>query len=108
VQFKSFIVSKIDKVKNTDIFEKNDFCSIDVNSWFKSNNLSPSCMNEIRQYIFEEWLSKKIEGSKNKVITGYNLVVVYEHPTSPFIDLLKEKINNIFECEFCEVVLLEV
>jgi hypothetical protein len=63
-------------------------------------------MNEIRQYIFEEWLHKKISGSKNKISTGSNLVIVYDSPTDPFIALLKEKISDVFECEFCEVVLI--
>ena len=103
--FKSFIVAKIDKIKTADL-ENCEICSIDVNSWFKSNSLTPSNMNEIRQYIFEEWLHKKISGSKNKITTGSNLVIVYDSPTDPFIDLLKEKISDVFECEFCEVVLI--
>jgi hypothetical protein len=63
-------------------------------------------MNEIRQYIFEEWLHKKILSSKNKINSGSNLVIVYDSPTDPFVSLLKEKISEVFGCEFCDVVLI--
>ena len=63
-------------------------------------------MNEIRQYIFEEWLHKKIATSKTKVISGSNLVVVYDSPTDPFINLLKNKITEILEFEFCDIILM--
>jgi hypothetical protein len=106
VYFKSFIVSKADRIKNTGL-ENCEICSIDINSWFKSNNLTPSGMNEIRQYIFEEWLYKKISGSKAKISSGCNLVVIYDSPTDPFLDLLKEKITEVFDCEICEVVLTD-
>jgi hypothetical protein len=102
---KSFIVTKADKVKTVQL-QSCDVYPIDVNSWFKQNNLSPSSMNEIRQYIFEEWLHKKILSSKSKVSSGCSLVVVYDSPTDPFVSLLKQKISTIFECEFCEVVLI--
>jgi len=106
VYFQSFIVSKVDKIKNISL-EQYDFCHIDVNSWFKSNNLTPDSMNEIRQYIFEEWLHKKMTSSKNKISTGCKLVIVYDSPTEPFIDLLKLKISEIFEHEFCDIVLAD-
>lgn len=103
--FKSFIVTKADKIKNTQL-QSCDVYPIDINSWFKQNNLSPSSMNEIRQFIFEEWLHKKILSSKSKVSSGCSLVVVYDTPTDPFVSLLKQKISAIFECDFCEVVLI--
>ncbi len=103
--FKSFVISKIDKIRNVEL-ENYDPCYIDVNSWFKSNCLTPSNMNEIRQYIFEEWLHKKILSSKNKINSGSNLVIVYDSPTDPFVSLLKEKISEVFGCEFCDVVLI--
>ncbi len=105
MHFKSFVVSKIDRIRNAE-FENCEICSIDVNLWFKSNALTPSNMNEIRQFIFEEWLYKKILGSKNKINSGCNLVVVYENPTDPFLSLLKEKISEVFGCDFCEVILI--
>lgn len=104
--FQSFIVSKVDKIKNINL-EQYDVCHIDVNSWFKNNNLTPDNMNEIRQYIFEEWLHKKMTSSKNKISTGCKLVIVYDSPTEPFIDLLKLKISEIFEHEFCDIVLAD-
>jgi hypothetical protein len=105
VNFKSFIIPKVDKDKTINL-EKRESFYIDVNSWFKSNSLTPSNMNEVRQYIFEEWLYKKISGSKSKLITGSNLVIIYDSPTDPFISLLKEKISDVFNCDFCEVILI--
>lgn len=104
--FQSFIVSKVDKIKNINL-EQYDLCHIDVNSWFKSNSLTPDSMNEVRQYIFEEWLHKKMTSSKNKISTGCKLVIIYDSPTDPFIDLLKLKISEIFEHEFCDIVLAD-
>lgn len=104
--FQSFIVSKVDKIKNINL-EQYDVCHIDVNSWFKSNSLTPDSMNEVRQYIFEEWLHKKMTSSKNKISTGCKLVIIYDSPTDPFIDLLKLKISEIFEHEFCDIVLAD-
>jgi hypothetical protein len=105
--FKSFIVPKSDKVKTIDTDSIGPYHVIDVNMWFKTNSLTPSNMNEIRQYIFEEWLHKKIVTSKTKVVSGSNLVVVYDSPTEPFIDLLKNKILEILEFEFCDIILID-
>lgn len=104
---KSFIIPKADKVKSFSQESCESFHVIDVNLWFKSNNLTPSSMNEIRQYIFEEWLHKKITSSKSKIVSGSNLIVVYDSPTDPFIDLLKQKIIEILEYDFCDIVLME-
>ena len=104
---KSFIISKADKVKNFDYGDCSGLHIIDVNMWFKSNSLTPTSMNEIRQYIFEEWLHKKLCSSKSKLTSGFNLVVVYDNPTDPFIDLLKGKILEILEYEFCDVILVD-
>lgn len=105
---KSFIINKLDKSKNVQIEDRSDeIYVIDINSWFKSNNLTPSNMNEIRQYIFEEWLYKKITGFKNKISQGHRLVIIFDTPTPHFIGLLKEKITEVFELEFCDVILVD-
>ena len=92
---KSFIISKADKLKTFNRDSCDTFHVIDVNMWFKNNNLTPSSMNEIRQYIFEEWLHKKITSSKSKISSGSKLVIVYDSPTDPFINLLKHTISLI-------------
>ncbi len=89
------------------IEEKSEIYVIDVNSWFKTNSLTPSNMNDIRQYIFEEWLSKKIMGFKNKISQGHKLVIIFDTPTPHFVSLLKERISDIFQPEFCEVILVD-
>ena len=104
---KSFIISKADKLKTFNRDSCDTFHVIDVNMWFKNNNLTPSSMNEIRQYIFEEWLHKKITSSKSKISSGSKLVIVYDSPTDPFINLLKHKIIEILEYDFCDIVLTE-
>lgn len=104
--FKSFIVPKSEKVKKIEIDSIGTYHVIDVNLWFKTNSLTPSNMNEIRQYIFEEWLHKKIVSSKTKCVSGSNLVVIYDTPTDLFIDLLKHKITEILEFEFCDIILM--
>lgn len=104
MNFKIFLVSKIDKIKNIQV-EQGEFCSIDINLWFKSNNLTPTLMNEVRQYIFEEWLNKKINSYKNRIILGQPLFIAYENITPLFIDFLKEKISNIFPEHFYDIIL---
>jgi len=104
VDFKVFLIPKIDKIKNVQV-KQGEFCIIDINLWFKTNNLTPASMNDIRQYIFEEWLNKKINNYKNKIILGQSLFIVYENPTQLFIDLLKEKISNIFPDQFYDIIL---
>lgn len=103
---RSFITSKIDKIKNVQL-EQCDVCLIDINLWFKSNELTPSMMNEVRQYIFEEWFNKKIGTLKNKILLGYPLVIVYDSPTSAFLDILKEKIEEDFTPEICDIILVD-
>jgi hypothetical protein len=106
VSVRSFIIPKLEKSKGFNQEIDGAYHVIDVNLWFKSNNLTPSCMNEVRQYIFEEWLHKKISGSKSKISLGSNLVIVYENPTDLFIKLLKQKISEVLEYDFCDIVLL--
>ena len=107
VSNKSFIIPKADKLKSFNQESCGNLHAIDVNLWFKNNNLTPSSMNSIRQYIFEEWLHKKITSSRSKVSTGHKLVIIYDSPTDPFIDLLKHKIIEILDYDFCDIVLIE-
>lgn len=107
MSFKSFIVNKSERVKTLEVECCTGFHIIDINLWFKSNNLSPSSMNEIRQYIFEEWLHKKIYSSRTKVASGFNLVIVYDTPNDLFISLLKQKIMEVLEYDFCDIVLVD-
>lgn len=93
---KIFLVNKSDKIRNIKL-ERCEICSIDINSWFKNNNLTASNMNEVRQYIFEEWLHKKIAGSKTKILLGTPLVIIYDNPTVSFIDLIEEKILDVLD-----------
>ena len=104
---KSFIIPKAEKLKTFEYSDCSGLHVIDVNMWFKSNSLTPSNMNEIRQYIFEEWLNKKICSSKTKINSGFNLVVIYETPTDLFLNLLKEKIEEILENDFCDIILVD-
>jgi len=103
VFLKIFLVSKINKIKNLKLKQYN-LCFIDINLWFKTNNLNFSLMNEVREYIFEEWFTKKIIESKNKIITKESLYIIYENPTPLFIEFLKEKISSIFPDCFYEIV----
>jgi hypothetical protein len=92
------LVEKSDKIKS--VREKeSEVISIDVNLWFKSNNLTPDCMNEIRQYIFEEWLIKKIQSNKNKIESGTIPVIIYNNVNEAFISLLRKKITESLEIE---------
>ena len=100
MSFNFFIVEKIDVIKNSETVNGN-LCHIDVNSWFKSNGVTPDDMNKIRQYIFEEWLSKKIQSAKSRIDSGYLLAVSYNNPNDEFIDLLENKISDILEFDNC-------
>lgn len=99
-----FIVERIDIIKNSETVEGN-LCHIDVNSWFKANGVSPEDMNKIRQYIFEEWLTKKIQSAKNRIYSGYTLAVSYSSPNDKFIRLLEDKISFVLEIEKCKGIL---
>ena len=92
------LVEKSDKIKLVKEKET-DIIPIDINMWFKSNNLTPDCMNEIRQYIFEEWLVKKIQINKNKIESGTIPVIVYNNINEAFISLLEDKILESLEIE---------
>ena len=92
------LVEKSDKIKS--VREKeSEVIPIDVNLWFKSNNLTPDGMNEIRQYIFEEWLIKKIQSNKNKIESGTIPVIIYNNVNEAFISLLRKKITESLEIE---------
>ena len=103
---KSFIINKLDRSKNIKLEDCTNFYLIDVNSWFKTNGLKSCDMNDIRQYIFEEWLHKKIVGYKNKLEQGYKLVIIYDSPNAAFLELIKKKIIEIYDPEFCEAILV--
>jgi hypothetical protein len=105
VNLKYFIVNKIERIKSPD-FEGTNVNYIDVNNWFKINGLNPSNMNEIRQFIFDEWIAKKLKSLKNKITEGSCIIIVYEDPTESFIKFLEQKIEEIFSCESCELILL--
>ena len=105
MDFKCLIVNKAEKLKSLD-FGATETHQIDINSWFRSNNLNPSDMNEIRQYIFEEWIIKKIQSSKNKMNPGSNIIIIYDNPSDTFISFLKQKISSIFECESCDLIFI--
>ncbi len=105
MNLKYIIVNKSEKIKSPE-FEGIEIHQIDVNSWFKSNSLNPSEMNEIRQFIFEEWIIKKIQSTKNKILPGAHVVIIYDNPSPSFISFLEQKISLIFECESCELILI--
>lgn len=100
------LIEKSDRLKLVKEKES-EIVPIDVNLWFKSNNLTPECMNEIRQYIFEEWLIKKFQSNKNKIESGSIPVIVYNNINEGFISLLEEKIKESLEVEDFHVILFE-
>jgi hypothetical protein len=103
---KVFLVEKIDKLNLCGIPLK-DLVNIDVNLWFKSNCLSPENMNEIRQYIFDEWITKKVSSIKPKENSELVVAVIYEKASDKFISFLKEKFLENFEHDFYDIVLVE-
>lgn len=100
------LIEKSDKIKSVKEKES-DIIPIDINLWFKSNNLTPDCMNDIRQYIFEEWLVKKIQINKNKIDSGTIPVIVYNNINEAFISLLKDKILESLEIDNFSLDLFE-
>lgn len=105
MKFTSFLVTKNEHLKNPQL-QNCEICCVDINLWFRNNSVSPSSMNEVRQFIFEEWLYRKIYGFKNKINTGCVLVIIFENPNESFISLLNQKISQAFEIEISEVVLV--
>ena len=101
MHLKFFVVDRVDIIKNSEV-ETDSLCHIDVNSWFKSNNISPDEMNTIRQYIFEEWLSKKIYSARSRIIFGHVLAVSYTGPNDKFVRLIEQKILEILQVHSCE------
>jgi hypothetical protein len=103
---KVFLTDKIDNLNSLGVLPKN-LTIIDVNFWFKNNSLSPQDMNEIRQYIFNEWITKKVSSIKIKEDTDLIVAVIYEKPSDEFIFFLKEKFLNNFGNHFYDIVLVE-
>jgi hypothetical protein len=104
VIFNFLVIDKSDKIKI--IKEKfYEIYLIDINSWFKTNNLTPESMNEIRQFIFDEWLNKKIASSRSKIQSGTQPIIICEYITPYFISSLKEKVSFILTPEKCDIIL---
>jgi hypothetical protein len=103
---KVFLVEKIERIKEEDLCPK-DLINIDVNSWFKTHGLTPGEMNGVRQFIFEEWITKKVSSIKLKEGSETFVVIIYESPNPHFLSFLKEKFSEIFCHDFYDIVLVE-
>lgn len=103
---KVFLAEKIETIKEVDLCPK-DLINIDVNSWFKANGLTPDEMNGIRQFIFEEWITKKVSSIKLKEESETFVAVVYESPSPHFLSFLEGKFTEIFGHDFYDIVLVE-
>lgn len=103
---KVFLVEKIEKLNLCELPIK-ELTTIDVNSWFKTNGLSPEDMNGVRQFIFDEWITKKVSSIKPKENIELTIVVIYETPSDKFLSFLKEKFLENFGQNFCDIVLVE-
>lgn len=103
---KVFLVEKIERIKEEDLFPK-DLISIDVNSWFKIHGLTPEEMNGVRQFIFEEWITKKVSSIKLKEEKETFVVIIYESPNPHFLSFLKEKFLEFFGHDFYDIVLVD-
>jgi hypothetical protein len=103
---KVFLIEKIDKLNLCELPIK-ELTIIDVNSWFKTNGLSPEDMNGVRQFIFDEWITKKVSSIKPKENTELSIVVIYETPSDKFLSFLKRKLLENFGHSFYDIVLVE-
>lgn len=103
---KVFLIEKIDKLNLCEIPPKN-LVNIDVNSWFRINGLTPEDMNDIRQYIFDEWITKKVSSIKPKENTELSVAVIYESPNEKFLSFLRKKFTENFGINFYDIVLVE-
>lgn len=103
---KVFLVEKIERIKEEDLCPK-DPINIDVNSWFKTHGLTPGEMNGVRQFIFEDWITKKVSSIKLKEGNETFVVIVYESPSPHFLSFIKEKFLEVFGHDFYDIVLVE-
>lgn len=103
---KVFLVERIDKLNLCQLPTK-ELVNIDVNFWFKANGLTPEDMNGVRQFIFDEWITKKVSSIKPKENTELSVVVIYEKPSEKFLSFLKEKFLENFGQNFYDIVLVE-
>lgn len=105
MELKIFLISDINKIKNVPIKEKKYY--IDINSWFKTNKITPLLINDIQEYIFEIWLRKKIIKYKSKISLTKSLIIIYNKYNPSFINFLKEIISNIFPQYKQEIIIIK-
>lgn len=103
---KVFLVEKIDKLDLCEAPVK-EIVSIDVNSWFKNNELNPDNMNDVRQYIFNEWVTKKISSIKVKENSELYVAIICEFSNKKFINFLSKKFLEFFNDKFCSIILVK-
>lgn len=65
---------------------------IDIDSWLYSNGIIYEEMNQVREWIFIEWLSKKINSRYSKKCENPIICVIFSKTNQNFIDSI---INNI-------------
>jgi hypothetical protein len=95
-----YVTKKITDFKTSPYNDKLPFLIVNINHWFKKNNLTPKKMNNVRHYIFEEWIEIKLREYK---IMRYgpkqNIVFVYKSFSDTLVNFLKEKLEQELELE---------
>lgn len=67
---------------------------IDVDSWLYSNGIIYEDMNSVREYIFIEWVHKKINAHTLKKSSDSPIYIIFSRTDLKFIDNM---VNNL-EC----------
>lgn len=101
-----YAVRSINSLK--DIEEsKNSFYMIDVNSWLEDNGFTHSEMNSVREWIFVEWVNKKLSSYYSKKTKETHICLLFSESSEFFIKNLGNNLKDHFNRENLDLIYIE-
>jgi len=101
-----YVVKSLDSVKNLN--ENSDsFYVINIDEWFESHGFTHKEMNPVREWIFVEWMNKKISSYSSKKSKEDHICVLFSEATNTFIKNLGKNLTSHFECENLDFVYIQ-
>lgn len=98
-----YVVKSLDSLKSLNEGSES-FYVINVNGWFESHGFSHKDMNPVREWIFVEWMNKKISSYSSKKTREEYICILFSETTNTFIKNLSKNLSIHFEWENLEFV----
>jgi len=80
---------------------------IDVNSWFEANGFTHKEMNPVREWIFVEWVNKKIASYTSKKCKEEYVCMIFTDSTQASIRNLGKNLSIHFERDNLEFIYVQ-